>query len=650
MTCRPSVQNPAPATNAGHRHWQHGVELLREQQWPAAARAFGRATRAAPRDVLYWVNLAHAQRRSGQFARAVVTARRALQLDEAHPVALRVLGDCLLRMHLHDQALAAFQALAQADGHDAESLVQHASTLQALLRHQEAVAIALEALQRDPTLVAAHVVLADACRDLGLKREAVECIRTVLALDPSNVGALSHLQFEKRHLCDWTGRDDDMQALRRALLDAPAGAARVVVVFALLSLPIEPELLLVAARGEALAQTIGAPPMAPVLPSERAPGARTRVGWLSYDFREHPVSQLLVEVLEGIDRNRFDIVLYSAGPDDGSALRQRLQATATRFVDLHGMSDTMAAERIRADGVDILVDLMGHTRGHRMPILARRPAPLQVAYLGYPGTTGAAFIDYVVGDPLVTPLALALHYSERIAQLPLTFQPNGRSRPMPRPMTRAQAGLPDDGVVLCAFNHPYKIGPEAFDAWCAAMRQLPGSVLWLKQTNPQLKDNVLREAGARGIAAERIVWATNVARDEHFSRLALADVFVDTWPYNAHTTAADALWAGVPVVTQYGNSFASRVAASTLSAAGIGELAFADTDEYVRAIVALGRDATLRSSYRDHLVQQRMALPLFDTARYTRELECLLERMLARWRAGLPCDPLAADAAERSTS
>jgi predicted O-linked N-acetylglucosamine transferase (SPINDLY family) len=248
----------------------------------------------------------------------------------------------------------------------------------------------------------------------------------------------------------------------------------------------------------------------------------------------------------------------------------------------------------------------------------------------------------VVGDPLVTPLELATHYSEKLAQMPLTFQPNGRSRPLPQAMTRAEAGLPDAAFVMCAFNHTYKILPACFDAWCAVLRELPHAVLWLKETNTQMHANVLREASLRGVVAERIVFAKRLSYPAHFSRLALADVFVDTWPYNAHTTAADALWAGVPVVTVYGNSFASRVAASVLNAAGIGELAFASADEYRRAITALALEPELLAGYKRHLVERRMELPLFDTARYTHELESLLSRMVENWRAGRPPEHLPA--------
>jgi predicted O-linked N-acetylglucosamine transferase (SPINDLY family) len=336
------------------------------------------------------------------------------------------------------------------------------------------------------------------------------------------------------------------------------------------------------------------------------------------------------------------VVLYSSGPDDRSALRTRMAAAADRFVDLRGLSDQQAAEMVRADGMDILIDLTGHTRGHRLGVLARRPAPVQVSYLGYVASTGADFIDYIVGDPLVTPLQLAHDYSEKIAQMPLTLQPNGRWRPLPQAMSRAQAGLPEDAFVMCAFNHTYKILPEALDRWCAVMHDVPRAVLWLKETNGQLRDNVLREVAARGVDTARVLFARNVAYEDHFSRLALADVFVDTWPYCAQTTASDALWAGVPVVTLYGNGYQSRVAASVLNAAGLGELAFGDADDYQRAITALGLEPTLAAGYKAALQAQRLSLPLFDSDRYAAEFQDLMERMWARWCAGLAPEHLPA--------
>jgi predicted O-linked N-acetylglucosamine transferase (SPINDLY family) len=461
----------------------------------------------------------------------------------------------------------------------------------------------------------------------------------VLALEPGNLEALSRLSLEKRHLFDWAEFDADLQTFETILQALPAGRALMAATFSLLSLPLSPALHLKAAAADALAICGSVRPLPAVVPAQRT-AARIRLGLVSFDFRDHPVSQLLLPVLEQIDRQRFELLLYSSGPNDGSALRERAVRAADQFIELHGLSDAQAADRIRADGVDLLVDLMGHTRGARAAIFARKPAPVQAAYLGFPASTGMLAMDYIVGDPLVTPLALAANYSEKLALLPLTLQPNGAERPLPQPMTRAQAGLPEDAFVMCAFNHTYKIGPAAFDTWCSLLRDLPNAVLWLKETNPQFHTQVRHAAVQRGVAAQRIVFAPIVPYADHFSRLALADIFVDTWPYNAHTTASDALWAGVPVVTHYGESYASRVAASVLNAVGLAELAFDTVADYRCAIQALALEPALLATYRQHLVTQRHALPLFDARRYARELEALFARMVQRWRAGLPVDHL----------
>ncbi|MDE2371895.1 MAG: tetratricopeptide repeat protein [Burkholderiales bacterium] len=618
---------------AGQHHWSQGVALADAERWGDAARAFARATRVAPNDAVYWLNLANALRRSGRLTRAVAMARRCLRVNPGDAIALRVAGECLLGMHRHAEAAEVYAELERNGDSDARTMVQQASALLGLQQPGEAAQVLLRALVLEPALVDAHLLLADACREQGLRRESVECIKTALALDPGNVQAVASLSYEKRHVCDWSDFEADLARLRDELECTPDGLARVLSVFALLSLPLAPELQLVAARGEALAMSMGVRPL-PAAPAA-ASGARIRVGWLSYDYREHPVAHLMHDVLATIDRERFEVVLYSLGPDDGSTNRRRMETVGDRFVDLRGMTDRRAAEKIRADGIEILVDLMGHTRGRRMTILAFKPAPIQVGFLGYPGSSGADFIDYLIGDPLVTPLAAAAHYSEKLALMPLTFQPNGRDRPLPQTMTRAEAGLPEDAFVLCTFNNPYKILPEVFDAWCAVLRELPQAVLWMRETNGQMHENVAREARARGVDPARIVYARPVPQQQHYSRLALADLFVDSWPYNAHTTAADALWAGVPVVTHYGASYASRVAASALNACGIADLAFASVEEYRLAILALALEPGLLATYRRHLETQRLALPLFDTARYTGELQSLLQRMVERRRAGL---------------
>ena len=629
----------------GARHWQAGRDHMARRDWTAAARAFEEATRATPDDALYWLNLANARRRAGSFEAAETAARKALALEPDHVLGQQVLGEVLASQHRYADSAAVFAALETAGTQDPESMARHASMLMALCRPREALDVLIRALGVNPGVVAVHILMADAFRDQLLKREAVECLKTVRALQPDNLEALNQLSFEKRFIADWSDLDADIEAIARGLSESPQHRPRVVAAFGTLSLPLPTTLQRVAAAQESAAFEAGARPLPPLddaARARRAARARVRVGFVSYDFREHPVSQLLVEVLEQMDRSRFEIVLYSSGPDDGTPLRARIAAAADRFVDIRGQSDADAAARIRADEIDLLVDLAGHTRGHRLGVFAARPAPLQLGYLGYPGTTGASFMDYFVGDAIAAPLAHEAQFSERIVQLPGCFQPNGRWRPLPQPMTRAQAGLPEDAFVMCTFNHTYKIGPQAFDAWCRVMRRVPRAVLWIRESNGQLHDNVRREAAMRGVAPERIFFAPHVPYDVHFSRLALADVFVDTWPYNAHTTAADALWAGVPVLTLPGESFASRVAASLLAAVGLEGLAMGSVEDYEAALVTMATDSAVLPGLRAHLVDNRLQLPLFDTLAYARRFEAALATVWRGWCAGLAPQHVAA--------
>ena len=629
----------------GRQHWQAGRDAMSRREFAQAARAFTRATRASPRDTLYWLNLANAERHAGAFERAESAARQVLALEPANALARQLLGDVLASQHRYADSVQVLAAL-EADGLlEPQAMVRQASMLIALQRPAEAMELLFRALAREPALVQAHAIMAEACRDLGLKREAAECMKTVLALDPRQLEAMSHLSHEKRHVFDWQDFDAELARIEAELAASPPGLARATAPLALLALPLSPVLQRVGAEQES-ARLAWLNPLLPPLTAaeaaERRGRTRLRLGFVSYDFREHPVAQLMVELFETLDRDRFELLLYSAGPDDGSPLRERVRAAADRVVELRGLSDPQAAAQVRADGVDLLVDLMGHTRGTRLGLFACRPAPVQLSYLGFPGSTGAGFIDYIVADAVTAPLAHEAHFSEKIAQLPGCFQPNGRWRPLPQPMARAEAGLPEDGFVLCAFNHGYKILPPAFDAWCRVLHRVPRAVLWLKESNAQLAGNVRREAAARGIAPGRIVFAPKVGYAEHFSRLALADVFVDTWPYNAHTTAADALWAGLPVLTLPGESFASRVAASVLAAVGLEGLAMGSVEDYEAALVTMAGDDSILAGLRAHLVSNRLQLPLFDSVGHTRRFEALLGRMWQQWCSGHRPDHLPA--------
>ncbi len=368
--------------------------------------------------------------------------------------------------------------------------------------------------------------------------------------------------------------------------------------------------------------------------ARRLPHAKIRIGYLSCDFHQHATALLMVEMLEAHDRERFELHAYSYGADDGRGMRQRLTAPFERFNDIVALDDLQAARAIHADGIDILVDLKGFTAGTRTTLLTYRPAPLQVSFLGYPGTLGGAFCDYLVSDRFITPPGTAADYSEALAHMPHSYQPHGRRAEIGTAPTRAAAGLPDAGLVLCCFNQAYKFTPEVFGIWCDLLAQVPGSVLWLLRAE-HAEGNLRREGMARGIAPQRLVFAADLPQAEHLGRLQLADLVLDTSPYNAHTTASDALWAGVPVVTCAGQTFASRVAGSLLHAVGLPELVTHSLADYAALAMALATDQPRLQALRAKLARQRTGAPLFDVAGYTLGLEALYEQMWQRHRDGL---------------
>jgi protein O-GlcNAc transferase len=348
-------------------------------------------------------------------------------------------------------------------------------------------------------------------------------------------------------------------------------------------------------------------------------------------------------VLELHDRERFEVFAYSYGADDGSAARRRLTHAVDHFVEAREIPDRTLAERIRSDGVDVLLDLKGYTLGARTAVMAMRPSPIQVNYLGYPGTLGAPFYDYIIGDRIVTPLEHAPDYSERIAQMPVCYQPTDRSRAIGARPTRAACGLPERGFVFCSFNNPYKITRTLFDLWCRLLQRVEHSVLWLYQSNQQARRNLVEQARQRGVGAERLVWAPPVDQLLHLGRLQLADLVLDTLPVCAHTTASDALWAGVPLVTCAGETFASRVAASVLQGADLPELVAPDLTHYESIALALALDPDRLRAQKTSLAHHRDRCALFDSARYTRDLEALIAEMHDRHRRGHAPVHIAAD-------
>lgn len=664
---RPGQRPPHRQAREAKRQWQLGQAHAAAQRWEAALGAHRQATRLAPHDAVYAINHARALMARGHLRRAGDEAQRAFALDPSLLPARGLAVDCLLRQNRAADAAALLDSVGPADAHDADFHAQRGNLLQRLGRPLDAVSALFDALALRPGEAQLHHNLGLCFSDLQRDEEAAHCYNTALLLGvgPHEVGTRGLACFAERVACTWNESDAHLAALHDAVLAMPDNAHVPAAPFAhaVLSTDRKEQLLAARACARFLAGGIQPLPPRPAMQtgdtgrvddndSNAASGStwqpwrpgsrRLRLGYVSCDFHGHATAILMADMLERHDRTRFEVTLYSHGPDDGSAMRRRVEAACTHFVDIRTLSDHQAAERIRNDGIDVLVDLKGHTRDNRLSLFAYRAAPVQVGFLGFPGSSGADYLDYVVGDPVVTPLAHAADYSEKIAQLPLCYQPNDRHRRLPSPPTRASQGLPAEAVVLCGFNQPYKISPRVLDSWCRLLRDVPGSVLWLLDWTPQALPRLRAQAEARGVDPARLVGAPRVDADCHIARLQLADIFVDTWPCNAHTTASDALWAGVPIVTLMGETFASRVAASLLRASGTPELVCQDPVTYEATVLALARDPARRVALRQHLSHQREFGPLFDSSRYTLEIEALYLRMALRHAQGLPPAPLVA--------
>jgi predicted O-linked N-acetylglucosamine transferase (SPINDLY family) len=358
--------------------------------------------------------------------------------------------------------------------------------------------------------------------------------------------------------------------------------------------------------------------------------AKIRLAYLSSDFRSHATAHLMAGVFEQHDKSKFEVIALSSHPNDNSEVRRRISSACDRFINIENLTDREVALLIRATEIDIAVDLHGFADNNRLSVFSARPAPVQVSYLGYPGTLGAAFMDYIIADHVVIPVCNQVHYREKVVYLPHSYQPNDSRRPIPtQPSSRTAVGLPETSFVFCCFNNTRKVTAPIFDVWMRLLCACPGSVLWLFADNPDVINNLRREADARGVAPSRLVFAAPTSHTDHLNRYCLADLFLDTLPYNAHTTGSDALWAGLPVLTCMGNTFSGRVAASLLHAAGLSELVTSSLAEYGELALTLARDPDRLSAIKTTLTLNRGTLPLFDTTRYTRNLEAAFLEM---WR------------------
>ena len=504
-------------------------------------------------------------------------------------------------------------------------------------RLDEGLALLARAVELDPRHLNARLNLGNALAMAGRREESVAHFREVLRADPGHAEARANLLRPLMDLCEWDAVEAEVRLVAGRWEREGAGAwLDCVTPYMSLLMPLPPEFRLAVARHHAarIVERAGAP----VRVTPRPRGPRLRIGYASADFQDHAVAHLTVGLFQRHDRDRVEITGYSFGHDDGSEYRRRIAAACDRFVDLRDASHRAAAERIAADGIDVLVDLMGHTGGSRPEVFALRPAPVQATWLGYPGTTGGRYMDYLIADRIVLPECDFGSCSEQGVWLPDCYLPTDDAQPIAeRVPSRAACGLPEDGVVFCVFNQTAKIDAGIFAIWMRVLAAVPGSVLWLSGASAGARRNLGRAAERAGVAPARLVFAAHVAsKAEHLARHRNADLFLDTHLYNAHTTACDALWAGLPVLTCPAPAFPGRVASSLLHAVGLPELSVATLADYERTAIELARAPDRRAELKGRLERQRRDSPLFDTPRFARALERTFEAMLGRHERGEP--------------
>jgi protein O-GlcNAc transferase len=540
-------------------------------------------------------------------------------------------GVALSALKRHEEALASYERAIALKRDFVEALNNRGNALAALKRHEEGLASYQRALALRPDFAEALQNSGAALAYLGRHQSAAQALEQALRLDANLPFAKGNLLHSRMHCCDWRSYEEES---RRVIADVQAGK-RTIEPFMFLAVSDSAEDQL--RCSEIWVREQCAPGASAVWTGRRYLHDRIRVAYVSSEFRTHPLGHLMVGLFEQHDRKHFETIAISLGVDDGSPMRTRLKGAFERFVDVRSYSDREVAELMREMEIDIAVDRNGFTTGARPGIFSLRPAPIQVSYLAYPGTTGAEFIDYLIADEVVIPRAQRACYTEKVVYLPDSYLVNDSGRHIAeRTPTRAEVRLPDRGFVFCSFNNQYKITPQVFDVWMLLLRQIDGSVLWLLEGNETARRNLRREATVRRVDPQRLIFAPKIAHQDHLARHRRADLFLDTLPYNAHTTASDALWGGLPVLTCMGTTFAGRVAASLLRAVGLPDLITHTLEEYQSLALQLATNPTRLAEIKQRLAGNRLTWPLFDTDRFRRHIEAAYLEMWERQQRGEP--------------
>lgn len=607
-----------------------GIILESLGRYSEALSAHERALAVADQVPEVWLNLGTVLYRLERYEEALGAYSKALQLNENLPTAWFNAGLAFQALRQFEQAFGAYRKTLELDANNLDAWLNTGLIFQELGQYEEALVAYYRVLEASPTHSQALFNAGSAYTELKKYDEAIECLEKAKKSDGKMNFLLGNLHYAKMAICDWSGAE----AMHQDLI---AGINQGMPV-------IHPFAALVAFDDEALQQrtsqiwtsknTIKQDRLDK--PKKFGSHTRLKVAYFSAEFREHPVAILIAGVIEKHHHDLFETYAFSYGPKIEDAMRKRLESGFNHFIDVSEKSDQDVAKLARELEIDIAIDLTGYTRFSRTGIFAHRAAPIQVNFLGYPGTLSAPYMDYIIADQTVIPQEAQQYYGESIVYLPNTYQPNDRHREVASDeVTRSQFGLPNQGFVYCCFNNNFKITPKIFDIWMRVLIAVPDSVLWLFEDNPSAARNLKNEAQRRGVHPDRIIFAQKLPLTQHLARYRLADLFLDTLPYSAHTTASDALWMGLPVLTCLGKSFAGRVAASLLKTINLPELIATDMTQYEALAIDLGQHPERIVALRAKINEQRLSSPLFDAELFVADLEQAYQKMVQRYQQGL---------------
>ena len=596
-------------------HLSLGITLNKLGKLSEALASYNQAITLRPDYAEAYNNMGNALKDNGKLEEAIEAYNKALSCKPDNAEAYYNMGNTLKDQGKPEEAIASYNKALLLKPDYADAFNNMGGALKDHDKLQEAIAAYQKALSLNPDYAEAHHNMGNALTDQGKLDEAIEAYNKALVIKADFEGARVSKLFQEAHICKWDGIAKDIERLPRL-----GTIKEYVAPFAMLALEDAPKRHRIRSEKYAAAKYPQKSMSTWAKPLQKP--ERLRIGYFSADFHDFPGMYLMAGLLEKHDRTKFEISAFSYGPDIDDQMRKRIVKAVDHFIDIRTADVNTVVDLARQQNIDIAVHRNGYTKNNRTELFASGLAPIQINYLGYPGTLGTDYIDYIVADPFVVPDDMRQHYSEQIMYLPNTYQPNDDKRTISdKVITRNDMGLPDRAFVFCCFNNNYKISLSEFDIWMRLLSKVEGSVLWLLKSNKWAEQNLKQQAEAMGVSAERIIFAERLPQAEHLARHRLADLFLDTFNYNAHTTASDALWAGLPVVTKAGQGFAARVAGSLLNAVGLPELVTTTEQDYEELVLRLATNPTKLAAVKETLAANRLTQPLFNTELYTKHLE-----------------------------